>query len=158
MRNHLYPFLKQRMSWNNEKPLSWRNGCVTNLGTWCVSMRKVNRGMKPWTGVVAIVDDNYLMGPPEAIFPANRTFDRYLREIGLKLNPAKSKCYINSAHMDARWDKLRGEIPNGTLSDASGVTIMKDGTPLFGFTACNVPIGLVPFVRGYLVARQKKIV
>ena len=51
MRNHFYPFMNQRKSWNNEKPLSWRNGCVTNLGTWCVSMRKVNRGMKPWTGV-----------------------------------------------------------------------------------------------------------
>ena len=45
-------------------------------------------------GVVAIVDDNYQMGLPAVIFPANRTFNRDLREVGLKLNPDRSKCYI----------------------------------------------------------------
>ena len=39
-------------------------------------------------GVVAIVDDNYQMGLPAVIFPANRTFDRDLREARLMLNPA----------------------------------------------------------------------
>ena len=34
MRNHLYPFMKRRMSWNNEKPLSRRAGLVADLGPW----------------------------------------------------------------------------------------------------------------------------
>ena len=49
------------------------------------------------------------MGPPAAIFPANRTFPQDLREVGLKLNPEKSKCYIKCTHMGAWWDKLRGK-------------------------------------------------
>ena len=109
-------------------------------------------------GVVAIVDNNYQMGPPAAIFLANRSLDRDLREVRLQLNQEKSKCYIECTHRGDRWDELWGEIPNGTLSDASGVPIMTDGAPLFGFTACKVPIGLIPLVKGYLKARHNKIV
>ena len=29
-----------------------RNECVSNLGPWCGLSSRVNRGMKPWTGVV----------------------------------------------------------------------------------------------------------
>ena len=53
-------------------------------------------------GLTAIVDDNYLLGPPEANFLANRIFARDLKEVGLKLQSAKSEGYIGSAHRDAR--------------------------------------------------------
>ena len=76
----------------------------------------------------------------------------------MKVNPEKSKYYIECTHMGARWDEFRGDIPNGTLSDASGALIMTDGAPLFGLTTCNVPIGTTPFVKGYLKERQEKIV
>ena len=87
---------------------------------WFVSIR-CNRASK-WLKnnlrehdgcVIAIVDNNYLMGPPEAIFLANKIFARDLKEVGLKLQPAKLKCYIDSAHMDARWDVLLEESQMG---------------------------------------------
>jgi len=40
-------------------------------------------------GVMAIVDDNYVMGPPAVIFPANDAFAENLKEVGLKLQPVK---------------------------------------------------------------------
>ena len=40
---------------------------------------------------MAIVDNNYQMRPPAEIFPANRTFAQDMSEVGLKLNPGKSK-------------------------------------------------------------------
>ena len=52
MRNHLHPLMKLRMSWNNENSFFVRNGWVANLGMWYGSRRRVNRGMKHWTGVV----------------------------------------------------------------------------------------------------------
>ena len=48
--------MKRRTSWNNAKPFFVRNGWVANLGPWCASRRRIKRGMKHWTGVVAIVD------------------------------------------------------------------------------------------------------
>ena len=106
----------------------------------------------------AIIDDNYLMGPPAAIFSANRTFAQDLEEVGLKLNPRKSKCYIACAHRDATWDELRGNILNGALVDESGEVVVEDGTLALGLTVCNVPVGTIPFVRGYLKKRKEKIV
>ena len=78
----------------------------------------------------------------------------------LSPNTRKSRCYIACAHRDAAWDKLRGDIPNGALLDNSEAAIVEDGTPACGLTVCNVPVGTgtIPFVRGYLKERKKKIV
>ena len=33
--------------------------------------------------------------------------------------------------------------------NAAGGAILINGAPAFGFTACNVPIGSDPFIKGY---------
>ena len=96
--------------------------------------------------------------PLAAIFLANRTFARDLAEVVLSLNAQKFKCYIACAHRDAAWDELRGDIPNGVLLDDSGAAIVEDGTPAYGLTVCNAPVGTIPLVRGYLKEHEEKIV
>ena len=66
---------------------------------------------------MGIVDDNYSLGPPKVVFHNNKMFASDLRSAGLKLQPAKSKCYIRDYHRDDAWDRVRGDIPNGTLTD-----------------------------------------
>ena len=46
--------------------------------------------------VTAIIDDNYTMGPPEAIFEAHQQFGADIKEVGLQLQPTKLQCYINA--------------------------------------------------------------
>ena len=99
-------------------------------------------------GVMAIINDNYVMGPPAVIFPTNDPFAENLKKVGLQLWPAKSKCFVNEAHRDDRWDRLRGSIPNGTITDNSG-------TKYNGFTVYNVPIGQREYVTEL---RHKKII
>ena len=57
-------------------------------------------------GVTGIIDDNYIMGPPDQIFAANKAFAEDLLEVGLELQPTKSQCYIAEPFMDAEWDTL----------------------------------------------------
>ena len=51
MMNHLHPLTKQRMSWNNAKPLAGRYGWVADLGLWSGSSNRVSRGLTPRGGV-----------------------------------------------------------------------------------------------------------
>ena len=51
MRDQLHPLMKRRMYWSNVNNASRRNGQFSGLGLWCGKRSKVNRGMKPWTGV-----------------------------------------------------------------------------------------------------------
>jgi hypothetical protein len=45
----------------------------------------------------AWLDDTYLVGPPEVIFPhAIPAHENNLQELGLDFQPLKSACYINS--------------------------------------------------------------
>ena len=46
-------------------------------------------------GGTAIIDDNYTLGPTEAIFTAHQQFGVGIREVGLQLQPKKSQCYID---------------------------------------------------------------
>ena len=46
-------------------------------------------------GVVAIINNNYPMGPPNILFEANNKFEEDLKEVGLELQLKKSACYIN---------------------------------------------------------------
>ena len=106
---------------------------------------------------MAIVDDNYSIGPPETIFAAQPQFAADLAEVGLQLQSDKSKCYIASQYRNEEWDTLRGEIQNGVLKSTSGEVIMNDGSPLFGITTCNVPVGSRDFVEGYLNQQLERI-
>ena len=101
---------------------------------------------------MAIVDDNYdyVMGHLAVIFPASDAFAEDLKEIGLKLQPAKSKCYIDKAHQDDSWNPLRGSIPNGTITDA-------DGNEHHGISVYNVPIGYRENIREYLHQKRGNI-
>ena len=44
------------------------------------------------------------------------------------------------------------------LTDAAGKMILNNGAPSARFTACKIPIGSDPFVKGYLEAKQQSIV
>jgi len=97
---------------------------------------------------MAIIDDNYVLGPLEVIFLANHdAFAEDLKEVGLKLQPTKSKFYVDEAHRNEKWDRLRGSIPNSTITNPNGAEH-------HGFTGCDVPIKQREFVTEYL--RQKK--
>ena len=45
----------------------------------------------------------------------NRGMTENLKEVGLKLQPSKSKCHIAAVHRDDEWDRMRGNIPNRVL-------------------------------------------
>ena len=68
--------------------------------------------------------------------------------MGLRLQPAKSQCYIAEALRNEEWNTARGNIPNGMLKDAAGEEIRVDGASLYGITTCNIPIGSELFVKG----------
>ncbi|EJK51883.1 hypothetical protein THAOC_28906, partial [Thalassiosira oceanica] len=108
-------------------------------------------------GVQAIIDDNYSFGRPDVIFEANKAFAADLAIVGLELQSAKSQCYIRPGLRDSNWDALRGDIPNGLLRDSSGEAVLVDGTPQYGITVCNVPVGEQAFVEGYLAQRLTRI-
>ena len=58
-------------------------------------------------GDMAITNDNYVMGTPVVIFPANEAFTEDLKEIGLQLQPAKSKSAssMRRAELHDSWDR-----------------------------------------------------
>ena len=53
---------------------------------------------------MAIIDDNYTMGPPQYIFPVHETFGNDLKEVGLQLQPAKYQGYIAKEFWNDEWD------------------------------------------------------
>jgi hypothetical protein len=76
------------------------------------------------------------------IFTLSEQLAEDLATVGLKLQPHKSKCYIDEWHRDYRWNELRGIISNGTIED-------DDRNVHYGITTCNIPIGSVTFVKTY---------
>ena len=63
------------------------------------AMQNMNRTLgEAGGGVVAIIDDNYPMGPPEVLFKANNQLKADLKKVGLELQLDKSACYINKEH------------------------------------------------------------
>ena len=106
---------------------------------------------------MGIIDDNYSLGPPEVIFQANKDFAHALKDVGLELQPAKSKCYISEEHRDEQWNTLRGNIPNGTLKDKEGADILEGGRPMHDISVCNVPVGSEIYVKNYLSKKAHKI-
>ena len=88
----------------------------------------------------------------EHIFSANETFVENLANVGLVLQPKKSKCYIREGSREAEWDAARGGIPNRGLDDSQN-----DENAIFGITTCNIPIGSEAFVNECLKQKSAKI-
>ena len=69
------------------------------------AFQRCNRMLAEHGGALtAIIDDNYISGPPAQAFEPNRRLTEDLKEVGLELQPAKSNCHINAAHRDGKWD------------------------------------------------------
>ena len=108
--------------------------------------------------LLAIHDDTYLVGPPEAVFQAESDHAQRLARVGLVLQPSKSKCYINPLYRDDDWHVARGAIQSDDGSWTGGTTegsitfTDDDGNSatVFGVKVCNVPIGTDEFVDVYL--------
>ena len=83
---------------------------------------------------MAIMDDNYTIGPPNTIFESHRMLMEDLEKVGLELQPSKSKCYIAEKYRNEEWERLRGDIPNEEIVD-------KDGDTHYGISICNIPMG-----------------
>ena len=105
----------------------------------------------------AIINNNYTSGPPYQAVEANRMLTEDLKEVGLTLQPAKSKCHIDTAHREDKWDQTRGNIPNGVLKTEAGEVVMVDGSPIYGMTVYTVQSGSQEFVEKYLDWRMQKI-
>ena len=61
--------------------------------------RRLNKTLVEAGGAAtAIMDDNYAMGPPSDIFPANEQLMVDLAVVGPELQPSKSCCYTEAAH------------------------------------------------------------
>ena len=73
-------------------------------------------------GMIAIMDDNYTIGPPKIIFNSMRRLREDLEKVGLELQPSKSKCYIAEEYRNEEWERLRGDIPNEEIIDDEGNT------------------------------------
>jgi hypothetical protein len=118
---------------------SWFFAIPCNKG-----FQNLNNKLAPFGGgVMAIIDDNYIISPKEEIFEACKGFAADLTDIGLQLQPVKSACYIGEEFCNTEWDSLRGDIPNGLITDVHG-------NVTFGLAVCNVPVGSKAFVKAYL--------
>jgi hypothetical protein len=109
------------------------------------AFQNLNNRLDPFGGgVMAIIDDNYIICPKEKIFEACKGFAADLTNPGLKFQPGKLACYIAEEFCNTEWDSLRGDIPNGLITDAHGYVT-------FRLVVCNVPVGSKAFAMAYLV-------
>jgi hypothetical protein len=99
---------------------------------------------------MAIIDDNYIISPIEEIFEACKRFAANLTDVGLKFQPRKLACYIAEEVSNTEWDSLRGDIPNGLITDAHG-------NVTFGLAVCYVPVGSEALVKAYLARKGTHI-
>jgi hypothetical protein len=117
---------------------SWFFEIVSNK-----AFQKLHNWLKPFGGrVMAIIDDNYIIGPYEEIFQAYKGFVVDLTKVGLKFQPGFA-CYTAKEFCTAEWDSLWGGIPNGSITDAYGDEV-------FGLAVCNVPVGYAAIMKAYL--------
>ena len=122
------------------------------------AFQRCNRFLAEHGGTLtAIIDDNYISDPPAQAFEANRRLTEDLKEVGLDLQPAKSKCHLDAIHRDDKCDQMKGNISNEVLKTEAGEVVMVDGSPLYGMPVCNVPAGSQEFVEEYLEQRMQKI-
>ena len=103
---------------------------------------------------MAIVDNNYLLGDMNNVFAVNKRFAEDLAQVGLALQPQKSKCFIREGLQAIEWDAAGGTTPNGVITYFNGDAIIANNAPLFGITTCNIPIFLRKLSRA---ASNKKV-
>lgn len=121
------------------------------------AFQRLNDTLHPSSGVVmAIMDNNYTLSPPGVNFDTTQQLSADLAVVGLELQPAKSCCYIADEFRSNNWDTLRGAIPEGVLMD-NGEPVLVDGGHMYGVSVCNVPIGTLQFLTGYLWQRLSTI-
>ena len=71
----------------------------------------------------------------------NKQLKEDLKEVGLELQPKKSKCHIDKDFRNEEWDRMRGDIEDGVLQTESGEEVRVNGEFARGMTVCNLPIG-----------------
>ncbi len=76
---------------------------------------------------MAIIDGNYLIGTPTAMFEAKDMLAADLTEVGLELQHTKSHCYIGKDHQTEERERLRGEVPNSILRTVVREPVLEDG-------------------------------
>ena len=144
-------------------PEGTHQGAVESSWLFSIAVNKPfqranNRMAEQGGGLVAIIDDNYITGPPALAFETNKMLAEDLKKMaGLELQPKKSKCYISPAYRVDGWDSMRGDIEEGVLKREDGEEVRVNGELARGMTVCNVPIGTEEFVLGYLEQKLKKI-
>ena len=88
-------------------------------------------------------DDGYLLGPPEAVFPALATFaERIKQRCGLNLQRAKTEVFC--------W----GELPADTPRDLPRAGVMVEGEFAPGMVCYGAGVGSDKFVKHFL---EKKV-
>jgi hypothetical protein len=107
-----------------------QQGAVESSWFFAIACNKVpqnlNNKLTPiGGGVMAMINDNYIIGPKEAIFEACKGFSAGLTDVGLEFQPEKSACYIAEEFCTAEWDSLQGDIPNGLITGAHGKGLTK---------------------------------
>ena len=133
-----------------------QQGSVESSVSFCITVDPVNRATNDDLGVnggflLAGIDDTYLLGLPEHVFPTAMVHKTRLSTIGLTLNLSKTKCYIAEEYRTLRFHDLRGEIAEGFNIDAT------TGVRSRGFCAYDVPIGEDSFIATFLSNKGDKI-
>ena len=105
----------------------------------------------------AIMDDNYSLGPPRTLAIAHAQFKLDLADVGLELRESKGKAYIAAEYRNDEWAECRGDIPDGVLLDGDDNPVLVDGSPCYGISVCNVPVGSESYIKGYLQQKGVRI-
>mmetsp|Transcript_20120 Transcript_20120/g.23307 ORF Transcript_20120/g.23307 Transcript_20120/m.23307 type:complete len:91 (-) Transcript_20120:420-692(-) len=61
------------------------------------------------------MDDTYMVGRLEDVFPLVNKHKEYFEEIGLVLNTGKTKCYIREDFRNDMYHRLRGDDKEGII-------------------------------------------
>jgi hypothetical protein len=132
-----------------------QQGAVESSWFFAIACNKVfqnlNNKLAPFVGgVMAIINNNYIIGSKEEIFEACKGFAADLTEVRLEFQLGKSACYIAEEFCTTEWDSLQGDIPKGLITDAHG-------NVTFGLAVCNVPVGSKASMKAYLVWKVTNI-
>ena len=70
-----------------------------------------------------------------------------LADVGLELRESKGKAYIATEYRNDEWNECRGDIPDGVLLDSDDNPVLSNGSPCFGISVCNVPVGSDSYIK-----------
>jgi hypothetical protein len=101
-------------------------------------------------GVIIVLNNNTTIATKEDIFTLSKQLAKDLATVRLKLQPHKSKCYIDKQHRDDRWNKLWGIINKVRIE-------YEDGNVHYSITTCNILVRSETFVKTYLNQKMNGI-